>query len=113
METDFERIVVREVVLVDDSGKQRLILSARGKDGWPTIQLSDARSLQRLVLFVQNDGRAALSFLNAEGQLRFTVASDQSGEVGVVYYDDRGESRLLVGVDANGQLVSGVPESGA
>ena len=95
-------VTAREFRVVDEDGKKRAELVAKG--GLPRLTLYDAAGQDRVSLIAINRG-ASLKFCDAKGTLRAALSAFTVGS-GLNFYDAAGELSAILGATATGSSLN-------
>jgi hypothetical protein len=93
---DPDELTVRKLVIVDATGRQRIVLSGSG------MILADESEHPRIVMATLDNGAAAVQHFDADGRRRIATGT----------FPDGGASTLLLDTDRRVRLESGTYENG-
>ena len=105
-----ERVTTRSLVIVDERGRERAMLSALG--GSPSLILNDQEGKLRAAFILNPDGSPVLALSDGEGTAR--AGLQVTGAVAVLTLaDSTGKPRAQVSVRNDVSVVSLMDEAGA
>jgi hypothetical protein len=95
-------LAVKTLRIVDDAGKDRVVLTA--EPNVPDMTFYDPSGKSRLTLDVANDRRPVLLFADETGKEsnRLTVGLEDEGHPSLLLYDAEGRKRVVLGVPREG-----------
>lgn len=93
--TGSERVVARELILVDSAGRTRARLGLDADDA-PSLQLFDRNGTRRAMLRLNPDDVPSLRLYNTEGKLDSVLGYNlNTMEPALVFFDPSGHGRLV------------------
>ena len=98
----FKELSVKTLRIVDDAGKDRMVLTA--EPTLPDMTFFDPSGKSRLTLDVAKDRRPVLLFADESGKEsnRLTLGLEDEGHPGLVLYDGAGRKRITFGIPKDG-----------
>jgi hypothetical protein len=98
----FRELSVRSLRIVDDAGKDRIVLTA--EPSLPDMTFFDPSGKSRLTLDIAKDRRPVLLFADESGREsnRLTLGLEDEGHPGLVLYDGAGRKRITFGIPRDG-----------
>jgi hypothetical protein len=97
-----KELSVRTLRIVDDAGKDRIVLTA--EPSVPDMTFFDPSGKSRLTLDVAKDRRPVLLFADETGKEsnRLTLGLEDEGHPTLLLYDGAGRKRVVIGVPREG-----------
>lgn len=94
--------VVNELVLVDQSGRSRAVLSTDPQTGCPMLAFLDSKEQQRLVVGLQGKDLPFLSLGYEDGRAAAGCGMDDRGGAGFTLSDRSGSPAIVLMVHSDG-----------
>lgn len=95
-------LTVKTLRIVDDAGKDRIVLTA--EPSRPDMTFFDPSGKSRLTLDIAKDRRPLLLFADESGKEanRLTLGLEDEGHPGLILYDGHGRKRITLGIPKDG-----------
>lgn len=98
------------IVLSDQTGAQRMMLTVLREGGSPGLSLSDQEGNRRVVMGLLPDQTSNLVFADAQGTARVVLGTSPDQRADLIFADRNGQGRVGLGVDAEGNSTMFLPE---
>jgi hypothetical protein len=91
-------IRANKIIIEDVNGKPRILLAVAA--GSPTLALFDEKGNPGARLYLDNNGKASLGFINDKGKPQIGIGLSQYGP-GLSLFDENGAPRVVLSLDGD------------
>ena len=99
---DPQEMTLRKLVIVDEEGRERIVLGGKDDRNAASIQLSDKDGNERIMAVTRPDGVAMVSHSDKNGEIRIRAKTRPDGLASVTHRDKDGKLRIFAGTLPNG-----------
>lgn len=100
---DLKPIVMRDLQIVDGSGRRRVWISTEMYGGNPVFTMYDEKGLERVSIHINESQAASIAVLDANGHPVIGIGQSADGRIGVQFSTPDGTPGFVFTIQPDGQ----------